>query len=134
MLPEISELTPTPPFLASVIPVTMPPLPPAPPPPPVPQLPELQLEPLEVPVPPMFPFPLVPPIRPTLLVATFEFVDPPDAVVEPNAEEPPLFPTAPLVAAVAIPPAPTEIATLFPGVTDMELFAITAPPPPPAGQ
>jgi hypothetical protein len=45
------------------------------------------------------------------LVATLEFVDPPGAVVEPNAEEPPLFPTAPLVAAVATPPAPIVIVT-----------------------
>ena len=111
MLPVISELTPRPPFLASVIPVTTPPTPPAPPPPPVPQLPDSQLDALAVPVPPMFPFPLVPPIRPALLVATLEFVDPPGAVVEPNAEEPPLFPTAPLVAAVATPPAPIVIVT-----------------------
>jgi hypothetical protein len=73
-------------------------------------------------------------MRPALAVATLEFVDPPDAVVAPNEEEPPLFPVAPFVAAVAEPPTPTAIVTLFPAVTDIELFATTAPPPPPAGQ
>ena len=82
----------------------------------------------------MFPFPLVPPLRPTLLVARLEFVSPPDATVEPNAENAPSFPAAPLVFAVAAPPAPTVIVTSLPAVTDIELFETTAPPPPPAGQ
>jgi hypothetical protein len=60
--------------------------------------------------------PLTPPFAPALFVDEFTFVLPPLAVIVPKVEAVPLFPVAPDVAAVAAPPAPTEIEITFVGV------------------
>jgi hypothetical protein len=55
-------------------------------------------------------------MRPALLAEEFTLVLPPLAVTVPKDEAPPLFPVAPDAAAVAAPPAPTEIEITSVGV------------------
>ncbi len=113
MVPDIFELTPTPP----VVPL---PAPPAPPPPP---------DVGELPLPPALPLPLAPPGPRVLFGAV-----PPYADNEAKLEVPPLFAVveaAPWIP-IAAPPPPTTTEIDVAVIEKLD-WSTTAPPPPPCG-